>query len=156
MSPPLSAEAREKILRLLRAGNSVHRIAETTGHAQRHIREIRDAAGIPAYLRGARQTPRTGPAEDVAEETGVGLGDPWIPPAGFDPHAERPHQVRWVAMQAAAGPAEQDRMWEAVRSVIGVSKFASPEGVRRALVADRRTADELARLYLAEHFREVP
>src|SRR5262249_13385709 len=141
-----------EILRLLRAGHSVTRVCALTGYAAERVRLIRKAAEIPAHGAGRPRIHRPVREEPVERDgTGLvtGLGGPWTPPAGYDLYAERPNQRRWLAMLAVASPGELRRLRAAVCRVLGQNVHASDQTLEIALIEDRRTADELAGLYIA-------
>ncbi len=136
------------VLQLLRAGYGDSEASRRTGWSRWTVRRLREQHEIPAGLPGRPRAPEV-MVEDVIEEDGrSSKASPWIPPRGYDPAAERPHQRRWLALLAAARPGEMKRLRNAVTSVLGLSVYASGDTIVLALIADRRTADELARLYL--------
>jgi hypothetical protein len=148
----VTRDEEQEILRLLRDGIPAYRIVGMVGRSARVVDRVRAENGIAplptASARAKAAEPRP-PAPDPPESDGIGLGNPWIPPRGFHLFVERPHQRRWLAVLEAAGPGELKRLRAAVTYVLGLSAFASDEGIARALIAERRTADDLARLYLA-------
>lgn len=144
-----SAEA--EILRLLRAGHHAYLVAPMTGYSYRTVRDLRDAHEIPTQGAGSRLARPDRQYNDAPEEegTGRGAGDPWIPPPGYDMSADRPHQRLWLARCAGAGPRRATRLRAVVCRVLGVPVYASDRQLEDAVIADRRTAEQLATAYLA-------
>lgn len=74
---------------------------------------------------------------------------PWIPPVGYDLHAEKPHQQQWLAMLAAASRYEVVNLRHAICRVLGLPLSASDVTIDDAVRADRRLAEDLAGQYMA-------
>jgi hypothetical protein len=145
---PVTEDEERQILQLLRAGHNASRVAAMVGRSWRVAARIRDAHRIAPHDAGV--PPRyPQPEQEPSEEDGLGLADPWVPPADWDLFVERPNQQRWRAMCEAASPAERDRLRTAMCRVLGLPPIASDAEVIAALVAERRQADELAGLYAA-------
>lgn len=144
---------RERITVLLKSGLSAHRVGLMVGRGWQTVAHIRDGVEIARIGsgrgRGRPATRTRKPLEDDAESGGSGAGNPWIPPDGYDPFAERPNQRAWLAMLEAATDEEYRRLRAVVCQVLELSVFASDATMVKALIADRRTADELAGLYIA-------
>jgi hypothetical protein len=144
---------RERIAALLKSGLSAHRVGLMVGRGWQTVAYIRDGVEIPRIGSGlgrGRPPARTRKLlEDDAESGGSGAGNPWIPPDGYDVHAERTNQCQWLAMLDAATDEEYRRLRAVVCHVLELSTFATDTTMVRALVADRRLADELAAAYLA-------
>lgn len=131
----------QEILRLLQAGHSAQAVARMTGRSSPTVARIRDVHGIPAVVPGSHPVA-------VADQFN-GIPTPWIPAEGYDLYAEKPHQQQWLAMLAAASPAEQDRLRSAMCNVLDLSPICTDSLIVTALIADRRGADELAEAYMA-------
>lgn len=149
-----SAEA--EILHLLRAGHSAYKVAPMTGYSYRTVRDVRDRHGIDVTVPGMhdrllRRAPRFEVVEPEAD--GVGAGDPWIPPDGYDLYADRPQQRRWLAVLSGARSWERPELRQAVCTVLGFTGPATDADMVVAVIADHRTAEELAGLYLAARVR---
>lgn len=142
-SPVTAAEALE-IERLLLAGHAVLEVQRRTGRSAGTIRAVRAACGISPQKAGRR--PRPDPT--VPMEAPEGGWQPSGNPCELL-YVERPHQQRWLELLAVADPQQRYAMRRAVQQVLGVSAFASDDTIALTALADRRTADELARLYLA-------
>lgn len=127
MGPKLTDEERDHIRRLLRAGHSVQQVCRQVGRSHQPVRAIRDELDTEEPL------PRV---------------PPWTPPPGYDLYGERPMQQRWLALLAAAGPVELVELRQAVCRVLELRLGASDDEIVQAAMADRRTAEELATLYL--------
>ena len=141
-SPVTAAEALE-IERLLLAGHAVLEVRRRTGRSATTIRAVRAACGIPAQQTGRR--PRPDPTVPVEPPEGD-----WQPsgnPCALL-YVQRPHQRRWLELLEAATAHQRFAMRRAVIQVLGVSTSASDDTIALTALADRRTADELARLYL--------
>ncbi|GAA0738568.1 helix-turn-helix domain-containing protein [Dactylosporangium roseum] len=148
---PLTDEDRREILRLLRAGHPVSYVARSAARSDRTVRALRDANGIPVSGAGRpRIAERDSPylAPEPPEGEGLGSGDPWMPPPGYDLYAARPMQQRWKALLAAARPVEVVELRQAVCRVLGLRLGAPDDEIIAAVQVDRRTAEELATRYL--------
>jgi hypothetical protein len=73
---------------------------------------------------------------------------PWIPPTDYDLYAERPNQLRWRSMVDAADQLERAKLLTSMCWVLGLPPTASDIEIFGTLVAERRTAEELAGLYI--------
>lgn len=145
-SNPVTADEREEILRLLTSGVPVQQIAKQVHRANSTIAAIRDSHGIWPVPVGR---PGRGPVvEELDEEDGVGAPNAWTPPPGYDLFAERPNQRQWLAMLAAASRFELQNLRLAVCQVLGVTGYATAAHLDEVVIADRRTAEELAGAYL--------
>lgn len=136
------------MVRLLKAGIPVSRVADRTGWSEPTVRKVQREHGLRPRRVGERDIAPS-VVEVFEERDEEEVPAPWRPRPGWDLYASRPHQARWVELLTAADPREQGRMWQAICSVIGTSRSASAETIARVLGTDRRPADELARLYLA-------
>lgn len=141
----LDTDEREQIADLLRYGFSIVQVCELTGRSATAVKRIRDEHGIPAHPMGCPQKIVQPP--DLADETDP---EPYVPlvDAVF---TARPNQRQWLAVLAAADPAEENRLWRDIRRALRVGKSVSEEAVVLAAVHDPRSADELAALYLAAY-----
>jgi hypothetical protein len=144
---------REQIAALLKSGLPAHRVGLMTGRGWQTVARIRDGVEVPrigsGLGRGRPPTRSRNLVEDDDETAGSGAGNPWIPPDGYDPFAERHNQRAWLAMLEAATDEEYRRLRAVVCVVLGLSTLATDSSMVRALIADRRPADELAGLYIA-------
>lgn len=148
MSDFLTAEETAEIVRLLRSGLSMNKIAPMVGRSYAAVRRVRDNHDIAPLIWGRPAGSSPLLLEDPPESEGAGVGNPWIPPAGYDLYAERPSQRQWLALVAAATPGERHRLRSAMCRVLGLAPICTDRDIALALQADRRTAEELAGEYL--------
>lgn len=149
MSNYLNDAQRSEIAQLLRAGHSAAEVSRRTGRAAWTVRKVRDDLELPSASPG--RPARKGAVDDDYEQLDwPSRAKPWIPPAGYDMHAERPNQTRWLAMLTAAHPNQLERLRTVVCYVLGVPMMGSDLGMVQAAIADRRTAEELAEAYITE------
>lgn len=152
MKRTLADADRQEIVHLLRNGFAVAEVSRMSGRSHYIVREVQLAAGIPPLPSGRRVTTSRRPETSVVdepEEEGTGRGNPWMPAEDYDLYAEKKSQDKWLALLAAARPAELDRLRSAMCTVLHLSPICTDEGIALALCADRRGADELAGLYMA-------
>lgn len=145
----LTEEQRQEVVRLLRAGHSAVEVHRRTGRSPWAVRRIRDAYEIPPVAAGRTPARVSGGDDDGEQLQRPSRAKPWIPPRGYDPFAERHNQRQWLAMLEAATDEEYRRLRAVVCQVLELSTFATDATMARALIADRRPADELAGLYIA-------
>jgi hypothetical protein len=156
-SKPLTGAEEREILHLLRTGHTARQTADTVGRSTWAVRRVQDDHCIEPGKPGSTGAPSTRFVADPLEpeEDGIGLADPWIPADGWDMHAERPSQRQWLAMVAAAGPAELAELRHAVCRVLRLPDTATGQQLELTVMRDRRSADELAGLYMLARGRRA-
>lgn len=150
----VSTDEHLTVLQLLEAGHSCAEVSRRTGWSQWSVRKVRDEHCIPSLLPGRHPLP-TPVVEDGDESQGSGSATPWIPPKGYDMYMPRPDQAGWKAMCAAATPDERFRLQVVMCTVLGVPSTVSADSLAAALMAEHRTAEELAGLYLLARGRRA-
>ena len=150
----MTKETRQEIARRLNDGEPVTNIAKEMRIWSDSVRAIRDDLGIPArkggHGRGAK--PVSIPAHVIVDPDEVDgdpkLSNPLRIPVG-QWCTERPNQARWMALADAAHGVEREALRVAMAGVLGLSWNATDHAIGVALTTERRTAEELAGLYLA-------
>lgn len=150
-APKMSPQTRAEIVRQLNDGIPVYRVAREVGVWVDSVRAIRDEEGVPKLRGGNQRLARPEPVrfDDPEEVDGA--------PAQADPHripvglwcAERPNQARWMELVTTAEGVGLQALRVAMTWVLGLPHTATDDQIGEALTAERRTADELASLYLA-------
>jgi hypothetical protein len=136
----LTAAEEETIAAGLRAGHPVIRIARDVHRSPNTVNQVRERLGIEP------------PQADAVPV--LRASRPRVIPAGLW-CAPRPNQTLWLERVAAADSAEALRLRGCMTRVLGVARAATDLQIEAALVAERRTAEELAGLYLIAAARGV-
>ena len=149
-APKMDPEVREEIIRRLLDGAPVSRIAQNMRLDPGKVRAIRNEQRIPARRPGGDLPAQSKPVrwDDTDEQDGD--------PVEARPHRipvglwciERPNQAQWMALVKAAHGVEREALRLAMTWVLGLSLNATDDEIATALVAERRTAEDLAGLYV--------
>lgn len=146
---PLTQAEEQAIVALLRGGQAVYRVAATVRRSPGAVAKVRDKYGITPLRVSARPDVMPArPTVDEAEYDACRVAEPWIAPEGIA-YIERPHGAAWAERVAVASPLELRGCMQAMRAVLGLEEAATGSDMEKALVAERRPAEDLARLYLA-------
>ncbi len=150
MTRLVTAAERAEVGRRLASGAAAYRVAQEMQMPATTVRRIRDELRIPALVPG---TDRLAKPEAVRWDDPPEVdGDP----TEANPHrypvghwcVERPHQARWLEMCDKASPVESVVLRDAMCRVLGLKLAATTPEIYAALAAERRYADDLARLYI--------
>ena len=136
---PLTAAEEATIAAALRAGNSVRRVAEEMHRHQNAVLEVRDRLGIPPSRGGS---PVLAPVTDErpAPQPHIIAPGLWC--------IERPNQAQWRALVDAASEVELIALRMAMTWVLDLPLNATDLQIEEALIAEHRTAEDLAGLYI--------
>lgn len=149
-APRLDPKVRAEIVRRLLDDEPAYRVAKEVGVWPNTVRAIRDEQKIPPKRAGSNLPSKPKPVivDDPAEVD----GDPKtatprrIPPGQWC--IERPNQAQWMAMLAAASRVERTALRIVMCWVLDLPATATDIQLEDALRAERRTAEELAGLYI--------
>lgn len=147
---PLTTAQEQYVREQLRLGVAAYRISVTSGLPAGAVRRLRDSMGIAPVKQGSwlRQYAPEQVLVDEVESDGRGAVDVRIVEPGTA-YLERPNQERWMALCASAvRPADTHALRRAMCWVLGLHRDSTEDEITTALIAERRPADELARLYL--------
>lgn len=149
----LTEAERAEAARLLRTGAPIGAVAAALHRSPVLIREVRDTYQIPALSAGwVGSRMRFDPHAGDDETEGSSSATPWIAPEGIA-WVERPNGRQWRALLDAASGVERVALRHCVCQVLGIPLGASDVELDRAVVADRRLAEDLAGEYLAARGR---
>lgn len=146
----MNQATRDEVARRLRNGDPVYRVAKDMNLWADSVRALRNELGIPPRRAGGSTPAKSKPV--VVIETDEEDGDP----ASANPQRipvgqwciERPNQAQWLALVDAANGIELVALRLAMCWVLDLPLGASDVRIGKALTEERRTAEELAGLYI--------
>lgn len=146
----MARETRDEIVRRLNDGAPVYRIAQDMNVWVDSVRAIRNEHGIPARRAGSNLPAKSKPVLVVDPDEDDGdpkTATPLRIPVG-QWCIERPNQAQWRALIDAATGVELVALRLAMCWVLDLPLGASDEQIGITLTNERRTAEDLAGLYM--------
>jgi hypothetical protein len=151
---PLTADDERTILAGLRAGKPAYQIAAEVHRSPGLVAKVRDKHGIPPLRVGnptGTHKPKPEPVDVVGEVETINGHPTMARPRRIPPGMwciERPNQAQWLALVDAASKVELVALRLAMTWVLGLPLNATDLQIEEALIAEHRTAEELAGLYI--------